>query len=143
MKRNRVALDLYDEEIPEGMRKYLQHYGWHFTRKACEFAIGLIRKKNAATGKMEKVEYMAKEQVDAMLTKAGITLENNYDYDYVFLANLGKATLFKSSVADEQHLAMYVKDIIDNENIGDGEIMRQWDASMTARGIPVDWYEML
>lgn len=143
MKHNRVALDLYDEEIPEGMRKYLQHYGWHFTRKACEFAIGLIRKKNTATGKMEKVEYMAKEQVDAMLTKAGITLENNYDYDYVFLANLGKATLFKSSVADEQHLAMYVKDIIDNENIGDGEIMRQWDASMTARGIPVDWYEML
>lgn len=143
MKHNRVALDLYDEEIPEGMRKYLQHYGWHFTRKACEFAIGLIRKKNAATGKMEKVEYMAKEQVDTMLTKAGITLENNYDYDYVFLANLGKATLFKSSVADEQHLAMYVKDIIDNENIGDGEIMRQWDASMTARGIPVDWYEML
>ncbi len=143
MKRNRVALDLYDEEMPDGMRKYLQHYGWHFTRKACEFAIGLLRKKNAATGKMEKVEYMAKEHVDAMLSKFGITLENNYDYDYVFIANLGKATLFKSSIADEQHLAMYVKDIIDNENIGDGEIMRQWDSSMVARGIPVDWYEML
>lgn len=143
MKRNRLALDLYDEDMPDGMRKYLAHYGWHFTRKACEFAIGLMRKKNVATGKMEKVEYMPKEQVDAMLAKAGIVLDNNFDYDYIYVANFGKALLFKSSIADEQHLAMYVKDIIDNEASGDGEIMRQWDASMTARGIPIDWYEIL
>lgn len=40
-------------------------------------------------------------------------------------------------------LAMYVKDVIDDEMAGDGEVMRCWDAEMTSRGIPVEWEEML
>lgn len=139
----RVPLDIYDEDLPEGMKVYLRHYGFHFTRKACDFAIGLMRKKNMATGKVEKVEKLTKEQVDAMLTKYGIVLENNVDYDYVYLANFAKTVLFKSSIADEQHLAMYVKDIIDDPYLGDGEVMRKWDAEMTSRGIPVEWEDIL
>lgn len=139
----RVPLDMYDEDIPDEMKRYLKHHGWHFNRKACDFAVSLMRKKNAATGKVEKVEKMTKEQVDAMLTKYGIVLENNVDYDYVYLANKGKATLFKSSIADEQHLAMYVKDIIDDPELGDGEVMRKWDAEMTSRGISIAWDDIL
>lgn len=86
---------------------------------------------------------MEKEQVDAMLSKYGVTIENNVGYDYVFVANYGKARYHKSSIADEQRLAMYVKDVIDDEMAGDGEVMRKWDAEMTARGIPVEWEEML
>ena len=44
----RVPLDMYDD-IPDEMRRYLKHYGWHFNKKACDFAVGLIRKKNANT----------------------------------------------------------------------------------------------
>ena len=139
----RVPLDMYDEDIPEEMQKYLAHNGWHFNKKACDFAVSLMRKKNTATGKIEKLEPLTKEQVDTMLTKFGIVLENNVDYDYVYLANKGKHLLLKSSVADEQHLALYVKDIIDDNHIGDGEIMRKWDAEMTARGIPVQWDDIL
>ncbi len=139
----RVPLDIYDEDIPDEMRRYLKHHGWHFNRKACDFAVGLMRKKNTVTGKIEKVEKLTKEQVDSMLTKYGITLENSVDYDYVYLANKAKLLLFKSSIADEQHLAMYVKDIIDDQYIGDGEIMRMWDAEMTARGISVEWDDMV
>lgn len=139
----RVPLDMYDEDIPEEMKKYLAHNGWHFNKKACDFAVSLMRKRNTATGKMEKLEPLTKEQVDTMLTKFGIMLENNFDYDYVYLANKGKHLLFKSSISDEQHLALYVKDIIDDNQIGDGEIMRKWDAEMTARGIPVQWDDIL
>lgn len=139
----RVPLDIYDEDLPEGMKTYLRHHGFHFTRKACDFAIDLIRKKNTVTGKVEKVEKMTKEQVDAMLTKYNIALENSVDYDYVYIANKGKSILFKSSITDEQHLAMYVKDIIDDPQLGDGEIMRKWDAEMTSRGIPVEWEDIL
>ena len=139
----RIPLDMYDEELPEEMRQYLKHYGWHFNKKACDFAVKLLRKKNPVTGKVEKVEALSKEQVDAMLTKFGITLENGVDYDYVYIANLGKAKFFKSSIPDEQRLAMYIKDIIDDETAGDGEIMRTWDAKMTSLGIPIEWDEIL
>lgn len=139
----RVPLDMYDEDLPEEMKRYLKHNGWHFNKKACDFAIELMRKKNTATNKIEKVEKLTKEQVDALLTKYGVTLENNVGYDYVYIANLGKATLFKSSIPDEAHLALYVKDIIDNDMAGDGEVMRAWDAKMTSMGIPIEWDEIL
>lgn len=140
--RQRIPLDMYDD-IPEEMRRYLKQNGWHFNRKACEFAVSLMRKKNPTTGKLERVEMMPKEQVDALLAKFGITLENNVDYDYVYVANMVKADMYKSSIADEQHLAMYVKDVIDDVDAGDGEVMREWDAKMTSRGIAVEWDEIL
>ena len=142
MMRQRIPLDMYDD-IPEEMRRYLKQNGWHFNRKACEFAVSLMRKKNPTTGKLERVEMMPKEQVDALLAKFGITLENNVDYDYVYVANMVKADMYKSSIADEQHLAMYVKDVIDDVDAGDGEVMREWDAKMTSRGIAVEWDEIL
>ena len=140
--RQRIPLDMYDD-IPEEMRRYLKQNGWHFSRKACEFAVSLMRKKNPTTGKLERVEMMPKEQVDSLLAKFGITLENNVDYDYVYVANMVKADMYKSSIADEQHLAMYVKDVIDDADAGDGEVMREWDAKMTSRGIAVEWDEIL
>lgn len=142
MMRQRIPLDMYDD-IPEEMRRYLKQNGWHFNRKACEFAVSLMRKKNPTTGKLERVEMMPKEQVDSLLAKFGITLENNVDYDYVYVANMVKADMYKSSIADEQHLAMYVKDVIDDADAGDGEVMREWDAKMTSRGIAVEWDEIL
>ena len=142
MMRQRLALDLYDE-IPEEMRRYLKQYGWHFNRKACEFAVNLMRKKNTTTGKLDRVEIMTKEQVDALLAKYNVNLENNVDYDYIYVANMAKADVYKSSIPDEQHLAMYIKDIVDDVDAGDGEIMREWDAKMTSRGIAVEWDDIL
>ena len=30
----KTPLDVYDD-IPRDMRAYLQHYGWHFSKRAC------------------------------------------------------------------------------------------------------------
>lgn len=142
MMRQRIPLDIYDE-IPDEMRRYLKQYGWHFNKKACEFAVSLMRKKNTTTGKLDRVEIMTKEQVDALLAKYNVNLENNVDYDYIYVANMAKADVYKSSIPDEQHLAMYIKDIVDDVDAGDGEIMREWDAKMTSRGIAVEWDEIV
>lgn len=142
MMRQRIPLDMYDE-IPDEMRRYLKQYGWHFNKKACEFAVSLMRKKNTTTGTLDRVEIMTKEQVDALLAKYNVNLENNVDYDYIYVANMAKADVYKSSIPDEQHLAMYIKDIVDDVDAGDGEIMREWDAKMTSRGIAVEWDDIL
>lgn len=142
MNSRRLPLDMYDD-IPDEMRRYLKFNQWHFNKKACDFAISLMRKKNPATGKMEKIEKLSKEQVDQLLAKFAIQIENTYDYDYIYLAHLLKTILFKSGIADEQHLAMSIKDVLDYSEQGDGEIMRKWDAEMTARGIPVPWDDLV
>ena len=141
MKRKQ-PLDIYDD-LPEGMRAYLQHYGWHFNRKACEYAVSLMRKKNPATGKMERIEPFTKEQVDELLRKNNVSIEDTRNYDYVFAANMCKADYLKSSVPDELHLALYVKDVIDDPDAEDGVTMRRWYATMVANGEMVDWADIL
>ena len=79
----RTALDTYDIR-PEAMTEYLRHYGYHFNKKACEYAVSLMRKRNESTGKTERIKPYSKEDVEAMLTKYGVTIESqSVLYDHV------------------------------------------------------------
>lgn len=138
----RIPLDTFDD-IPKEMRVYLQHNGFHFNKKACEYAVRMMKKKNPSSGKLEPIEPYTKDQVDDMLKKYNITLNDTDGYDYVFVANMGKADYLKSSIPDEQHLAMYVADVINDPDAGDGTTMRRWYATMIANGVGVDWEEIL
>ena len=137
-----MPLDIYDD-MPRDMRIYLSHYGWHFNKQACEFAVSLMKRKNPTTGKLEKIEAYTKEQVDEMLKKYNVAIEDKSNYDYVYVANMCKADYLKSSIIDDQHLALYVKDTIDDPDAGDGVTMRRWYATMVANGEMVEWSEML
>ena len=136
------ALDIYDD-MPRDMKSYLSHYGWHFNKRACEYATKMMKKKNPASGKLEKIEPYTKEQVEDMLKKYNITIEDTSNYDFVFVANMGKADYLKSSIPDEHHLALYVRDVLSDPDAGDGVTMRRWYATMVANGEMVDWEEIL
>ena len=135
------ALDLYDD-IPRDMKKYLSHYGWHFNKKACEYAVKLMKRISPATGKLERIDAFTKEQVEDILKKYNVVVDTG-SYDFVYVANRCKADYLKSSIPDEHHLALYVKDVIEDGDAGDGAIMRMWYASMVAKGQMVDWEEIL
>lgn len=138
----RQALDV-SVVRPRVMAKYLYNHGWHFNRKCCEYAVSLMRKKNNVNGQLEAVQMMTKEQVDEMLKRHNVKLQNDVGYDAVYVANKGKNYFLKSSIPDEQHLVLYVKDEIDAPDMSDGTIMRKWYAKMIADGMLVDWFDML
>ncbi len=125
------------------MEAYLSNFGWHFNKKMCDFAVSLMKRINPATGKKERIEPVSKEKAEELLTKYGVKLDNNSLYDFVYVINMGKADFFKSSIPDEQHLAMYVKDVIDDPDAPDGTTMRRWYATMIASGEPIEWDEMV
>lgn len=128
---------------PKAMARYLYNNGWHFDKRTCAFAVSLMRKKNPTTGQFEAIQMMTKEQVTEMLNRYNIKLANDVGHDAVFVANYGKHRLLKSSIPDEQHLAMYVRDIVDGVDAADGAIMREWYARLIASGTLVDWLDML
>ena len=131
-----MALDIYDE-LPKYMRKYLQNYGWHFNKALCQYAVSLMKKGG------KPLESLSKEYVDKMLSINGVKLAKNVGNDYVFVANMGKADYYGSSITDEKHLALYIKDTIDDEDAGDGTTMRRWYATMVANGEMIDWEEFI
>ncbi len=86
---------------------------------------------------------MSKEEVDTLLTKHGVTLSNKKGYDYVFAANMCKADYLGSSIPDEKHLALFVKDYVDD---GDGyeELpFTRFYADCIGSGTPIEWEDML
>ena len=125
------------------MKAYLSNFGWHFNKKMCDIAVSLMKKVNSATNKKERIDPITKDKVDELLTRYGIKLDNNALYDYIYVANMCKADFLKSSVPDEQHLALYIKDTIDDPDAPDGTTMRRWYATMIAAGEPIEWDEML
>ena len=144
MKHKREPLDTYEMEfMPMEMKAYLRNYGFSFSKKACEWAISLLRKENPSTKKEEKIEPWNKEQVDELLKKHNITLENNVGYNYVYVANMLRADKYKSSIPDEQHLAMGVKDVIDDVDASPRLVFKQWITKMDDDGEPIEWSEIM
>lgn len=129
----RKSLDSYDDR-PTSMKRYLKYFGQHFNKKLCDFAVSKMKHdKNP----------VPKEKVDEILDKYNIKLEFNELYDYVYVYNMGYNDFFGSSIIDEKHLAMYVKDVIDDKDGYDGIVFNRWYADTVTSGIPIEWDEML
>jgi hypothetical protein len=129
--------------MPMEMKAYLRNYGFSFSKKACDYAVSLMKKENPSTKKEEKIEPWSKEQVDEMLKKFNITLENNVGYNATYVANMLKADMFKSSIVDEQRLALGVKDIIDDYDASPRLVFKKLITSMDDAGLPIEWSELI
>lgn len=100
-------------------------------------------RKGPTPGSKEYIKPYTKEDVEEMLSKYGIQLQNNTGYDHVFVANMCKADFLKQSIPDEHHLCLYIRDVIDDPDAGDGTVMRRWYAGMVAKGEVIDWEDMM
>jgi hypothetical protein len=126
------------EEFPTGLEKYLSTYGWHFSKRLCNFAVSHMKKDNG-----ERITPITKEALDILLAKNGIELDNKFGYDYVFVANMCKADYLGSSVPDEAHLAKFVKDYCDDPD-GYSELpFTRFYADTIGKGVPIIWEDML
>ena len=130
-------LDYYDI-IPAGMDAYLSHYGWHFSKAMCEWAVSKMRDRNN-----KKLTIKSKEQVDSILRAYNIELENDYGYDSVFVMHMGLSDYYGSSIVDEQGLARYVKDVLDDRDGYEGIAFTRFLSDCTAKGVPVIWEDMI
>lgn len=114
---------------PEGFINYLRYYGPHFNKKLCEFACSFFPKR----------EYN-KEKLDVLLQSHNIVLSNMKLCDGVYLANWCKSVLFGSSIIDEKHLVLFLKDVFEKE----GDLLfNRWYADMAKQGIPIEWEDMI
>jgi len=126
---------------PEEMINYLRYNGPHFSKKLVEFAVKQM--KRSIGGRLISITPYTKEEVDRMLQAHNIKLENNQLYDYIFVANMCKADFYNSSITDERHLALYIKDVIDDPDAYDGIVFNRWYADMCKKGIVINWEEVV
>lgn len=113
---------------------YLAENGWHFNKKANDYAVYFLKDRNNKT-----IKPLSKEEVDDLLKKHGVVLEKNKGWDYVYAANMAKSDMDGSPLSDDKSIAAYVKVLIDDADAADGELMACWYVKMLFRHIPVDW----
>jgi hypothetical protein len=129
------------DEIPEGMKHYINNYGCHFNKKLCDWAASKMYKK--VNGKKEYITPYTKEQVDNMLKQYNIQLERGKLYDHVYIANMVKADFLGSSIPNEQYMVKYIKDTLDDPDAEEGFVFNRYYADTMFMNNPVDWEEML
>lgn len=125
---------------PQDMETYLEFYGWHFSKKMCDWAVSKMYKE--VNGKKEYIKPYSKEDLEDFLTKQNIKI-NAKGYDHVYLANMAKADFLGSSIQDEIHLAKYVKDVVDDSDAYEGMPFTRFYADCLAKGEPIIWSDML
>lgn len=129
------------DEIPEGMKRYINNYGCHFNKKLCEYAASKMYKET--NGRKEYIQPYTKEQVDNLLKQYGVQVERNTLYDACYVMNMGKADFLGSSIPNEQCLARYVKDVLDDADAEDGYVFNRYYSDTVFMNKPIDWDEML
>lgn len=129
------------DEIPEGMKTYINNYGCHFNKKLSDEAAHRMYKM--VNGKKEYIQPYTKEQVETLMKNYGVQLERNKLWDFVYVANMCKADFLGSSIPNEQLLAKYVKDVIDDPDAEEGFIFNRFYADTVFMNNPIDWEEML
>ena len=129
------------DEIPDGMKYYINNYGCHFNKKLSDEA---ARRMYAITaGKKTRIKPYTKEQVDALLKSYNIEIQRGKLYDCVYVANMCKADFFGKSVPSEEHLAKYIKDVIDDVDATEGYVFNRFYADCMFMDNPIDWEDMI
>lgn len=89
------------------------------------------------------VKPMKKDKVDELLESYGIKLKNDEGYDSMYVANMCRADFYGSSITDEQHLALFIKDYIDDEDQADGFVFNRFYADCVRKGCVINWEDLI
>lgn len=126
------------ESFPSGMAEYISTYGWHFSKRMCEFAVRKMRGRNGT-----KVTWMKKEELDTLMQRYGVDPTEYIGYDAVYVYHMAKADFFGSSITDEQHLILYIKDYLADPDGYDEKAFTRYYADCIGLGEMPDWEECL
>ena len=129
------------DEIPDGMKRYINNYGCHFNKKLCKEATSRMYRN--VGGREERITPYTKEQVDNMLKNYGVTIKRNKLYDAVYVANMCQADFLGKSIATEESLARYVKDVLDDIDAEEGYVFNRFYADCMFMNNPIEWEEMI
>jgi hypothetical protein len=131
-------IDYYDI-TPKGMDAYLANHGRHFSKPMLEWAVSMMR-----DAKDNKIPVPEKKKVDEKLNSYGVELERDKGYyDPIYVWCMAKSDYLGSSLRDEEQLAKFVKDYIDDP---DGNPTRAFDEfyiNCIAKGVDIPWGDLI
>lgn len=125
--------------FPSGMEDYLEFNGWHFNKKMCQWASSRMYK--GKEGSRTYITPYTMEAIEGLIKKYNLQMEASYDAVYV--ANMAKADFLGSSIPDEAHLMLYVKDVLTDPDAYDGMPFTRFYADCIGSGTSIPWEDVI
>ena len=119
------------------MEEYLSRYGWHFSKPMYEWAVSIMRDRNGG-----RVTPLKKDDVEKTVSQQGVDMSRS-GYDVVYMYHWLKTKCHQSSLADEQRVALCVKDFVNDKDGYEEMPFTHFYADCVARGIPIIWEDLL
>lgn len=138
---NRENLTAY-EVMPEALSVYLSHNGPHFNKKCCDFAVEQMYKTDDK-GNEVSFKSLSKGEVEQVLHTYSIKVRYAQLEDITYVANMCKADYLGGSVPTSQHMALYIKETLDDPDGCEGLVFNRWIADMKWLGIAIPWDEFI
>lgn len=138
----RKRLDIRDT-FPSGVEEYLSLNGWHFNKALCMFAVSRMKKRPDASGKTASITPWDKEKTEEFLSRFGIDTSEFIGYDHVYVINMARADYYGSSVADDQRLALFVRDYLQDPDGYDEVAMTRYYADCIGKGEIIPWEDCI
>lgn len=120
------------------MEEYLGDYGFHFNKKLFDFAVGMMVDRNG-----NKLSIWDKKKTEEVLRANGVNLENNFGHDAAYVINMARADYWGSALFDESHLALFVRDYLDDRDGAPTRAFDEFYIKTVALGIPIFWEDMI
>ena len=130
----------YNEAMPSGMAEYISMYGWHFSKRMCEWACSRMYK--VVNDRKEYISPYTRDWLEQLLRNWSISVNGADIYDALYVANMCKADFYGSSIPDDQRLARYVGDVINDADAYDGMVFTRFYADCIGGGVPINWEDM-
>ena len=113
-------------------------YGYHFSKKLYEWAVSRMRDRNG-----NKFATPSKNEVSEFLRSHGVTVTNDKGYDAAYVHAMARADYFGSSIADDPHLALFIKDFLDDPDGTKTKAFDHFVIDCRAKDEPIFWDEMM
>ena len=120
------------------MEEYLSDYGYHFNKRLFEYAVGMMEDRNG-----QPLKSWDKEKTETTLKAYGVSLKRNVGYDAAYVINMARADYLGSSIPDDAHLALFVKDYLDDKDGAESRAFDEFYMKTVALGIPIFWEDVL
>ena len=90
-------------------------------------------------GRKEYISPYTRDWLEQLLRNWSISVNGADIYDALYVANMCKADFYGSSIPDDQRLARYVGDVINDADAYDGMVFTRFYADCIGGGVPINW----
>ena len=128
--------------ISEGREMYEDENHGLFSKRLAEWAIGMMKMKDVATGEKKRIKARSIEDMQEVLKSNNIKMQDEFVYTAWYLFNMAIADYPKTCKTDEDR-AMFVDETINDPDGCPENVLDCFEVKMQNAGVPIYWERYL